>query len=84
MEPRILNVKPLPDYELLLEYESGETKIFNVAPYIRGNWFSELRNKAYFSSVRIVDGGEGIAWPHGQDLAPHELYDNSVPFPVGT
>lgn len=21
----------------------------------------------------------GIEWPHGQDIAPHELYDLSVP-----
>jgi len=79
MEPRILSVKPLPDYKLRLDYESGETKIFDVTPYIRGNWFNELSDRAYFNAVRIIDGGDGIEWPHGQDLAPHELYELSIP-----
>ena len=79
MEPRILFVKPLADYRLRLDYESGETKIFDVTPYIRGKWFNELHDRAYFNAVRIIDDGDGIEWPHGQDLAPHELYELSVP-----
>jgi len=79
MEPRILSVRPLPDYRLQLDYEGGETKIFDVTPYIRGNWFNELRDRAYFNAVRMVDDGDGIEWPHGQDLAPHELYERGVP-----
>ncbi|MBR0281116.1 MAG: DUF2442 domain-containing protein [Oscillibacter sp.] len=31
----------------------------------------------YFRTVRLIDGGAGIAWAHGQDLAPHELYELS-------
>ena len=78
MEPRIISVKPLQDYTLQLEYETGELKLFSVLPYISGAWYEELRNTRYFKTVHIVSGGRGIAWEHGQDIAPHELYDMST------
>lgn len=61
-------------YRLRLEYENGHINIFNVKPYIYGTWFSELGDIEYFNQVRIIDNGEGIEWPNGQNLAPHELY----------
>jgi hypothetical protein len=75
LEPRIRRIKPLPEYKLQLGYETGEVKVFDVKPYIRGSWYSELRDQAYFNAVRIIDDGDGIEWPNGQDLAPHELYE---------
>ncbi len=78
MEPRIMRVIPLPNYKLHLDYENGEIKLFDVEPYIKGNWFGELQNPLYFNTVRVLDDMEGIEWPHGQDLAPHELYELSV------
>jgi hypothetical protein len=72
-------VKPTEPFSLLLEYETGEKRLFDVLPYIKGSWFSELKNKDYFKSVRIINNGYGIEWANGQDIAPHELYENSKP-----
>ena len=77
LQPKIINVEPLEAYKLKLEYETGETKVFDVQPYISGDWFGELNNKDYFRSVRLVSGGTGIEWSNGQDIAPHELYESS-------
>jgi hypothetical protein len=77
LQPKILSVQPEKDYTLRLDYETGEKKIFDVKPYIYGDWFSKLGDPAYFRSVRLVSGGIGIEWPEGQDIAPHELYDLS-------
>jgi hypothetical protein len=77
LQPKILNVEPLDAYKLRLCYETGETKVFDVLPYISGDWFGELKNKEYFRTVRIVAGGFGIEWGNGQDIAPHELYEMS-------
>jgi len=77
-EPRIIKVNPMDMYKLKLRYETGEVKVFDVAPYITGAWFGELADASYFKSARIVNNGEGIEWPNGQDIAPHELYDESV------
>ncbi|MDO9533953.1 MAG: DUF2442 domain-containing protein [Bacillota bacterium] len=77
LQPRILKVEPVEEYKLKLNYETGEVRIFDVLPYIDGDWFGELRNKGYFRTVRVIPGGSGIEWSNGQDIAPHELYEMS-------
>ena len=79
LQPRLTSVKPLDALRLLLVYEDGDTREFDVAPYANGPWYGELADAAYFRSVRISDGGTGIEWPRGQDIAPHELHDLSKP-----
>ena len=77
LQPKVTAVKPLPDYKLLLNFETGETKIFDVAPSLHGDWYGKLRDAAVFHTVHIT--GHTVAWADGQDIAPHELYDDSVP-----
>lgn len=79
LQPKLLSVEPMEQFKLLLKYETGETKLFDVIPYIRGSWFGELKESAYFRTVHLLPGGIGIEWSNGQDIAPHELYENSVP-----
>jgi hypothetical protein len=76
LQPQIVEVKPLSDYKLLLTYETDERKIFDVAPYISGDWFGKLREPQYFNTVRV--SGNTVEWKDGQDIAPHELYECSV------
>jgi len=78
LQPKILEVIPMPEMCLLLKYENGEVKQFDVSPYATGSWYGELRQKSYFNSVRLLAGGVGIEWPDGQDISPHELYEQSV------
>ena len=39
---------PLDDYKLLIEYITGERKIFDVKPYIKGEWYGELIDEDTF------------------------------------
>lgn len=78
LQPRLKNVEPLDSLKLRLEYETGEVKIFDVAPYASGPWFGELKDRAYFKTVHLLPGGIGIEWAEGQDIAPHELYELSI------
>ena len=78
LQPRLTKVEPLPDMKLMLYYETGEVKRFDVAPYASGSWFGELKDAAYFRSVKLLPGGIGIEWSNGQDIAPHELYELSI------
>lgn len=75
LQPRLINVVPLEKYRLLLTFETNEEKIFNVAPYISGDWFGKLQDTNYFTTVRV--SGSTVEWADGQDIAPHELYENS-------
>ncbi len=73
---KVLNVKPLEDYKLLLEFVTGEKKVFDVGPYISGEWFGKLKDVNVFKTVRPC--GNTIEWIGGQDIAPHELYEFSI------
>ena len=75
LQPKILYVEPLPNYKLFLKYETNEQKIFDVSPYISGEWFGKLGDRQYFNTVRLSDNT--VQWKGGQDIAPHELYELS-------
>lgn len=79
LPPRLLSVIPANDKTLLLKYETGENKAFDVKPYLSGPWFGELRDDNYFRTVKMLPGGMGVEWQNGQDIAPHELYELSIP-----
>ncbi len=74
--PRLQDVTPLKNYKLLLSFENCKNKIFDVNPYIEGDWFGKLRDIHYFSTVHV--SGKTVEWEGGQDIAPHELYELSV------
>lgn len=78
LQPKLIDVIPLEHYCLRLKYETGEVKVFDVAPYISGPWYEELRDISYFKTVQVLPDGIGIEWSNGQDIAPHELYECSV------
>ena len=77
LQPKITALSAKEPYHLYLEYENGEKKLFDVKPYIQGSWYGELENVDYFRTVSLLPGGSGIEWAHGQDIAPHELYEMS-------
>ena len=79
LQPNLTGVEALDNLQLRLCYETGEVKLFDVRPYLVGSWYGMLEDEAYFKSVTLLEGGSGIQWPDGQDIAPHELYELSIP-----
>lgn len=77
MRPRAINVKPLPNYKLLITFSNNERKIFDVKPYMNFKPFKELKNIAMFNTVKV--DGLSIAWANNADICPNELYNNSKP-----
>ena len=78
--PKLLDVSLADGFQIVLAYETGERRLFDVAPYIEGSWFGELSDPGYFRLVHIEpEFRDFIVWPHGQDIAPHELFERSVP-----
>lgn len=70
LQPKLKSVQTETPYKLILLYETGEKREFDVAPYINGSWYGELRNPAYFQTVKVLPGGVGVEWMNGQDIAP--------------
>ena len=75
MHKPVTGVVPLADYQLLLTFADGESRVFDVAPYLGKGVFAPLREKALFEAVRI--SFDTIAWPNGADFCPELLYANS-------
>ena len=75
MNPRVIDVKPQKNYQLRLTVDNGETKVFDMKPYLNVSVFRELKDTKLFNSVKPVIGS--IAWKHGQDLCPDTLYIES-------
>ncbi len=68
---KITCVEPKDDYKLYVELSNGLSGLFDVKPYLDKGIFTELKDKAYFSSVRLMFGG--VAWPHEQDFSAHTI-----------
>lgn len=75
MCPKAIDVKPLENYLLLISFNNGEQKIFDVKPYLSHKVFSELKSISMFNTVRIA--GLSIEWANGADICPNELYNHS-------
>ena len=72
MNPRVISVKPLPDFTLLITFSSDEVKVFDVKPYLGTGLFKELLDLSIFNSVRPFLGS--ILWANGADLCPDTLF----------
>lgn len=70
-------VKPLKNYLLHITFSNGETRRFDVKPYLTIPFFAPLKDEAAFRQVFV--NGITVEWKNGRDIAPHELYDNSLP-----
>lgn len=77
---RIKEVMPLRDYQLVIVFESGEKKRYNVNPlFTKWDTFQTLATvKGLFEQVKVDTGGYGISWNDEIDLSCNELYHNGV------
>ncbi|MBS3909092.1 MAG: DUF2442 domain-containing protein [Actinobacteria bacterium] len=76
MYPSVKSVKPLDGYRLLLQFENGEEKVFDVSPYLNIGKFVELQDVSLFNSV--VVRFDTVEWANHLDIDPEFLYDKSV------
>jgi hypothetical protein len=70
-------VKPLKDYRLLITFENGEQRVFDVTPYLTKGMFAQLKDPAVFNSVR--SSFDTVEWSNGADICPETLYEQAVP-----
>ena len=77
---KVKEVRPLPDYNLLINFATGEEKQYNVKPlFDKWESFKALVvTKGLFEQVRVDTGGYGISWNDDIDLSCNELYENGA------
>jgi hypothetical protein len=77
MNPHVKSVRPLDNFELDVEFENGESRSFDVKPYLGRGIFVRLHDQAIFRRVRAIAGS--IEWPGGLDLSYDTLYLSGRP-----
>jgi hypothetical protein len=77
MSPRVRAVRALDDYELVINFDNGEVRRFDVKPYLGRGVFVRLRDADAFRNVRSVAGS--IEWENGLDLSYDTVYIEGQP-----
>ena len=67
MNPYVKSVRPQENYCLLLTFQNGETRIFDLKPYLDKAIFVRLKNMALFKTARVVSGS--VEWQGEIDLS---------------
>ena len=75
----VTRVSATDDYQLALEFENGECRVFNMRPYLAKPPFGPLNEVAVFELARVENGT--VTWPGDLDIAPETLCDKSAPAP---
>ena len=75
--PRVIEATPTDNFELLLKFNNGENRKFDVKPLLSMTVFSPLKSQSIFKSVKVDYGT--VIWPHDLDYCPDTLYAESVP-----
>jgi len=65
-----------PDYHLLLTFDNGERRLFDMTPYLHYPVFQRLRNPGFFTLARVNYGT--VTWPYDIDIAPETLYEKGI------
>ena len=72
MNPHVKSVHAVDDYELEVSFDNGETRRFDVKPYLDRGIFVRLRDHDAFRAVQVVAGS--VEWANGLDLSYDTLY----------
>ena len=72
----IKDVKPKEDYLLLLTFENGEKRQFDMKPYLDLGIFQELKDLKLFNTAKT--SFDTIEWANEADLDPEPLYQKST------
>jgi hypothetical protein len=60
------------NYKLELEFNTGERKIFDAAPYLEKGVFARLKDPVLFRQAFLAF--DTVCWPGNFDIAPETLY----------
>jgi hypothetical protein len=63
----IRELKPGPDWQLIVTAEDGRVGCFDVSPFLSGAVFQPLRDRAEF--LKVSNGGYFVEWACGADLS---------------
>lgn len=73
----VVSVEAQENYALLLVFENGEKRRFDMKPLLDKRPFSRLKDLPLFMKATVAFGT--VVWPGNIDIAPETLWDKSEP-----
>ncbi|HHY80401.1 MAG TPA: DUF2442 domain-containing protein [Thermoanaerobacter sp.] len=73
---KVVSVKATDDYKLIVVFDNGTVKEYDMKPKLNEWPFEMLKNKAFFKAVKVDAGGYGVSWNTEIDLSEYELWEN--------
>jgi len=75
--PRVSNVVTIDEYKLVLGFDNGEQRIFDVKPSFKYDVYKPIMDKNIFCMAKVDYGT--VVWPGDIDYCPDTLYARSIP-----
>ena len=76
--PKIKTVAVVDQTTLLVTFDNGEVKRYNVNKLLGNEMFSPLNDQAFFKNVKVEPGGYAIYWNEMIDISEYELWKNGT------
>jgi len=73
----VTRVAVQPHFTLLLEFENGERRCFNMLAYIDQKPWARLKSSNAFQAAFVEN--RTVVWPGNIDIDPETLYERSDP-----
>jgi len=70
----------IEDKKIYVQFDNGNSGLFDMANYINSDFFNQLNNSSYFEQASLQFGV--ITWPKGQDISPTTIEREMTPFDV--
>ncbi len=76
VSPNVSSVIIHKNYTLIITFDNGEVKIFDMKPYLKYEVFEELKNIEKFKKIHIDFGT--VCWENGEGLSNDTFYIKGV------
>ncbi len=70
--PGVTSVEAISGYRLILKFDNGEQRLFDVTPLLITGRFQTLTSPGVFEKVHV--SFDAVEWENGLDLDPEYLY----------
>ncbi|EIM64364.1 DUF2442 domain-containing protein [Desulfobacter postgatei] len=76
--PKIKTAVVADQNTLVITFDNGEVKQYNISRLLTNEVFSPLKNQAFFKNVKVEPGGYAVYWNDMIDISEYELWKNGI------
>jgi hypothetical protein len=70
----VTEARYIDGYKVEVSFNNNRQGIADLSEALYGPVFEPLKEKSYFSQLRVDEELETLSWPNGADLAPEYIY----------